>query len=257
LLNCYTVKSCIGNVNSRHDVDIWTVVQRAAHTIKSALADLRELEHEMAITKATTRPLGEMLRRSQQSVELGDAKEYKQITIQYHCRGVKLRGTQKGAEISTKRQFLVNTGQLTLSRIGARYGALGFVPDDLDGAIITGDFWAFDLDRIQVLSEYLDLFRGLPIFAKLCERASRGTTRRQRLDFELFARISIPWISVEQQGIVVNKVGTAAEVASTLGSLSSTIRELPNELLDRTFGFGWVEDNVDRMHASNNELETD
>jgi len=190
-------------------------------------------------------------------VELENAKEYKQITIQYHYRGVKLRGTQKGAEISTKRQFLVNAGQLTLSRIDARYGALGFVPDDLDGAIITGDFWAFDLDHTQVLPEYLDLFLGLPVFAKLCERASRGTTRRQRLDFDLFAGISIPWVPIEQQRIVVTKVGTAAKVASALGSLANIIRELPNELLDRTFGFGWVEDNVDRMQASNNELATD
>jgi len=244
-------------VNSQPDVDIRIVVQRAAHTIESSLADLRELEREMAIAKATTRPLGEILRRSQHSVELENAKEYKQITIQYHYRGVKLRGTQKGAEISTKRQFLVNAGQLTLSRIDARYGALGFVPDDLDGAIITGDFWAFDLDHTQVLPEYLDLFLGLPVFAKLCERASRGTTRRQRLDFDLFAGISIPWVPIEQQRIVVTKVGTAAKVASALGSLANIIRELPNELLDRTFGFGWVEDNVDRMQASNNELATD
>lgn len=197
-----------------------------------------------------------MLRRNQQSVDLEDAKEYKQITIQYHYRGVKLRGTQKGAEISTKRQFLVNAGQLALSRIDARYGALGFVPKELDGAIITGDFWAFDLDRDQVVPEYLDLFLGLPVFAKLCERASRGTTRRQRLDFDLFNGISIPWIPVEQQRSVVNKVGAATKIASTLGHLANTIRELPNELLDRTFGFGWVSENVERMHASDNNLES-
>lgn len=32
---------------------------------------------------------------------------------------------------------------------------------------------------------------------------------------------------------------------------------LPNELLDRTFGFGWVENIVERMHASTNESESD
>lgn len=244
-------------VNARQVVDVRTVIQSAARTIETSLADLRELERDLTITNTQTRPLSEILRRSQESVELQDSREYKQITIQYHYRGVKLRGVQKGSEISTKRQFLVKAGQLTLSRIDARYGALGFVPDDLDNAIITGDFWTFDLDRNLVLPEYLDLFLGLPVFAKLCERASRGTTRRQRLNFSLFTGISIPWITTEQQREVVNKVGIASKVAATLGNLTNTIRELPNELLDRTFGFGWVEDNVDRMQASSNEDESD
>jgi type I restriction enzyme S subunit len=170
---------------------------------------------------------------------------------------VKLRGQQKGIEISTKRQFSVRAGQLVLSRIDARYGAIGFVPKELDGAIITGDFWAFNVNRKEVLPEYLDLFFSLPVFAKLCETASRGTTRRQRLDLDLFAGISIPWVPVEQQRAVIEKVGTAAKVAATLGTLANSIRELPNEFLDRTFGFTWVEENVERMHLSSANLDSD
>jgi len=94
--------------------------------------------------------------------------------------------TLKGAEVGTKRQFVVSAGQLVLSRIDARYGAVGFVPDELDGAVITGYFWVFDVSKTEVLPEYLDLFLALPEFARLCERASRGTTRRQRLNYEMF-----------------------------------------------------------------------
>jgi type I restriction enzyme, S subunit len=181
---------------------------------------------------------------------LDDAKEYKQLTIQYHYRGVKLRGIQKGAQIGTKRQFSVATGQMVLSRIDARYGALGFVPPELAGAIITGDFWAFDVNLAEVLPAYLDLFFGLPIFAKLCERASRGTTRRQRLESDLFTSIAIPWVPLDQQQVVIDKVGIAAGVAKLLGNVTEEIRELPMELVNQSFGFAWIEDNIERMHVS-------
>jgi hypothetical protein len=49
--------------------------------------------------------------RSQRTATLKDSAEYTQLTIQYYYRGVKLRGVQKSAEISNKRQFSVNTGQ--------------------------------------------------------------------------------------------------------------------------------------------------
>jgi type I restriction enzyme S subunit len=188
---------------------------------------------------------------------LEDSKEYKQLTIQYHYRGVKLRGIQKGAEISTKRQFSVSTGQMVLSRIDARYGAIGFVPRELTGAIITGDFWAFDINLEEVLPAYLDLFFGLPIFAKLCERASRGTTRRQRLESDLFTAIAIPWIPLDEQQVVIDKVGIAARVAQLLGTVTGEVRDLPVELVNQSFGFGWIEDNIERMYLSGGDQGTE
>jgi type I restriction enzyme M protein len=243
--------------NSKSDIDIRTVVRHASETVQHALRSLKDLEQVLSIGDVSPRSLGELLHRSQRAAILTDSKEYKQLTIQYHYRGVKLRGVQRGAEISTKRQFSVSAGQLALSRIDARYGAIGFVPDDLDGAIITGDFWAFDVDRDQVLPEYLDLFFGLPIFAKLCERASRGTTRRQRLEFDLFTAISIPWVPIDQQRLMIDKIGTAAKVADVLGTVAEEIRKLPMEFVHQTFGLGWIEANVERMHLSGADLESE
>jgi type I restriction enzyme S subunit len=149
----------------------------------------------------------------------------------------------------------VNTGQVVLSRIDARYGAIGFVPSDLDGAIITGDFWAFDVNTTEVLSKYLNLFFSLPIFAKLCERASRGTTRRQRLEFDLFTAISIPWVPLAEQRVIIEKVATASNSATIITNLADDIRGLPREIVQRTFGFDWVEANAERMHVSDTDLE--
>ena len=84
--------------------------------------------------------LGEVLRRVKDEVSLDDSVTYKQVTVRLWNRGVVLRGEQLGSDIKTKRQFRVRKGQLVLSRIDVRNGAIGLVPAALDGAIISTDF---------------------------------------------------------------------------------------------------------------------
>ena len=87
--------------------------------------------------------IGDVIGRAQEPVEPDPTKEYKQITVRLHHRGVVLRGVQQGNEIGSARQYQGAPGQLILSRIDARNGAIGLVPDVLDGAIVTNDFWLF------------------------------------------------------------------------------------------------------------------
>lgn len=64
---------------------------------------------------------------------------YKQVTFRSNYKGVVLRGVQDGTTIGTKEQFRVSAGQFILSRIDARNGAFGIIPDELGGAIVTND----------------------------------------------------------------------------------------------------------------------
>jgi len=56
-----------------------------------------------------------------------------------------LAATGQWRRVAT-RQWRVRTGQVLLSRIDARNGAIGLVPFELDDAIVTNDFWAFERD---------------------------------------------------------------------------------------------------------------
>jgi len=55
--------------------------------------------------------------------------------------------------------------------------------------------------------------------------------------------------------VIIEKVGTAAKIATIVGNLADDIRGLPREIVQRTFGFQWVEANAERMHVSNVDLE--
>jgi type I restriction enzyme S subunit len=94
--------------------------------------------------------IGDILARNKTLVTVQTGTRYRQVTIRTNFKGVVLRGTQDGSVIGTKKQFAVSAGQFILSRIDARNGAFGIVPKELDGAIVTNDFLAFDINEDSI-----------------------------------------------------------------------------------------------------------
>jgi type I restriction enzyme S subunit len=98
--------------------------------------------------------LGEVLRRSDETIALQPDAEYRQITVKLWGKGVVLRGIVTGAEIAASRQMVARRGQFILSRIDARNGALSVVPPELDGAIVTNDFPLFNVVESRLLTAF-------------------------------------------------------------------------------------------------------
>ncbi|MGC1375363.1 MAG: restriction endonuclease subunit S [Anaerolineales bacterium] len=174
-----------------------------------------------------TVPLGKILKRVKRETPIEDDVTYKQVTVRLWNKGVILRGEQQGSEIKTKRQFMVSSGQLILSRIDVRNGAIGLCPVELDGAIISNDFWAYDFDRNLIYPEFLEYYVKTPGFIDDANRTSSGTTKRIRSDEGAFLRIEIPLPPplTEQRRIVARIEALAGRVAAAL----SLRREASNE----------------------------
>lgn len=150
--------------------------------------------------------VGDFLKRSKIPIEIEDNKKYKRVTIRIKHNGVSLRDIQVGKKIGTKKQFVLKSGQFILSKIDARYGAFGIAGADVDNAIITGNFWAYDVDETIVNIEWFNQYTNSPQFYELCERASSGITHRKYLDegFFLGHRIALPTIHEQEQ--IIKKV---------------------------------------------------
>ena len=147
--------------------------------------------------------IGEFLKRNKTAVAIEDDKTYKRATIKVRNGGIFLRDEEIGSKIGTKNQFLISKGQFLLSKIDARNGAFGVVPEKLDGGIITGNFWTFDVDYNIVNPHYLALLTTTDAFIQFCEQASNGTTNRHYLQEPLFLNIKVPVPSLEQQNKLV------------------------------------------------------
>ena len=97
------------------------------------------------------------LSRNKTPIKIEEDTYYKRPTIKINGGGVFLRDEVKGEKIGTKNQFLIREGQFLLSKIDARNGAFGVVPEGLDKGIITGNFWTFDVDYNLINPYFLQL----------------------------------------------------------------------------------------------------
>jgi type I restriction enzyme S subunit len=160
--------------------------------------------------------IGDILTRNKTPVVIEDGTSYKQVTIRTNYKGVVLRGTQDGSTILTKNQFSVSSGQFILSRIDARNGAFGIIPDELEGAIVTNDFLSFDINEDEVEREFFNVFLQSPVFLETCIKASRGNTNRKRVneDFFLNYQLNLPPLA-EQHDLIkqINKGRTKLALA--------------------------------------------
>lgn len=158
-------------------------------------------------------PLASVLTRVRDSVAIDPHETYRQVTVRLFHKGVVLRGEQPGSAIRTVRQWQVREGQVLLSRIDARNGAIGIVPAELNGAVVTNDFWAFAVNSQLAVPEFLDAYLGTTDFVEACKAASEGTTNRVRLQPERFLRIEVPLPSLdEQRRIVLHIADVAAKI---------------------------------------------
>ena len=147
--------------------------------------------------------IGEFLKRNKTAVTVQDGVKYKRVTIKVRNGGVVLRDEAMGENIGTKKQFLVSKGQFILSKIDARNGAMGIIPAELDGAIVTQDFLPYDIDTTQVNPQYFVLVCITKQFIAFCQSCSSGTTNRQRVDEAQFLNIKVPVPSLEEQNKLV------------------------------------------------------
>lgn len=149
--------------------------------------------------------IGDFLRRRKDAIEIQNSIAYKRITIKTKHQGIHLRDELKGSLIGTKLQFGVKAGQFLLSKIDARLGAFGIVPKELDGSIITGNFWAFNVDKKRVNIKWFNLFTSSGNFYEICDRASSGTTHRKYLDETKFLGFEIDLPELEEQNEFIEK----------------------------------------------------
>lgn len=164
-------------------------------------------------------PLGECFDKNEDWIALDPTAEYREVTVRLWGKGVVLRGVTTGAEVAADRRIRVRAGQFILSRIDARNGASGVVPLSLDGAIVSGDFPAFEVRRDRLLPEFLGWLAKTQTFVDMCLAASEGTTNRVRLKEDRFLASSIPLPPLAEQRRIVARLDVLAakiEEASAL-----------------------------------------
>jgi len=151
-------------------------------------------------------PLGEVLAKSEEWITLEPDDRYREVTVRLWGKGVVQRREVAGAEIAARRRLVVHSQQFILSRIDARNGAFGLIPDSLDGAVVSNDFPVFSPNPLRLLPSFLGWMSKTSGFVDLCMAASEGTTNRIRLKEDRFLATQIPLPPIAEQRRIVARI---------------------------------------------------
>lgn len=161
-------------------------------TAKNALNPAYELHaiHSLVTTK-------------KRKIKLENTAEYQRITIQLNQKGIVLRDIEFGKNIKTKRQFLVQKGDVVISKINARKGGFGIVPDALDNAIVSTDYIVLNVDENKILKYFFILILNSEWFSERLQTISKGTIF-QRINVQQFFNLEIPVPSISEQEAIID-----------------------------------------------------
>lgn len=93
-----------------------------------------------------------------------------------------------------------------ISKIDGKSGAFGYVPEELDGAIVTPDFLVFDVNTNVVNPDYLELVLASPAILDQYKVASSGSTGRKRLQLSTLRHTIVPLPPIEVQLAMVEEI---------------------------------------------------
>ncbi len=199
----------------------------------------------------------DFLKRIKRPITLDTDKEYKLVTIKMNHKGVVLRGLKKGGEIKSK-MYEVKEGDFILSGIDARNGAFGIIPKELDGAIVTNDFWYFEIDE-NIISKKLFLeLTATTWFDEICKKGSDGTTQRIRLQKNKFFNQKVILPSKYEQDDLLNKLlliktkrkNLLNEITTQKENITHLKQSILQEAIQGKLTADWRKENPDTEPAS-------
>lgn len=229
------------NPNRKFEFDVGQLPE----TVKALTEQGRHVDRNLemlssALSKGTRRdvkyiPMGEFLRQRKQFIAIDDEKEYLRITVQIHGRGVVKRDIVMGSSVKTKKQQLVRANDLIVAEIDAKSGGFGIVPPGLEGAIVSGHYYLYEIDTSRVNPEYLELFMRSGRLEHEIQRFVRGAVNYASIRPEDIGKVDFPWIERDKQTEVATHLRRLVDAAKQHKVLAAALDGLVGPVFDKAF----------------------
>jgi len=169
-------------------------------------------------------------------VQVSPLEEYHFAGVYSFGRGV-FRGLRKvGSEFAYEKLTRVREGNFTYPKLMAWEGALGIVPKECDGLVVSTEFPVFDIDSTVMAPEIVDTyFRSPNVWPQLASRSGGTNVRRRRLNPAAFLSLEIPWPSSEVQSAVRNAAKHLSDVTRLQAETAAELDAIMPAILDKAF----------------------
>ncbi len=181
-----------------------------------------------------------LIPKKKREVKVRDSETYRLITVKLYAKGVILRNITRGDKIGTKTLYAVQEGDLVFSKIDLRNGAWGFVPLELDGALVSGDFPILRVDETTIWQDYLAYYISQPQTWEPFRAISVGTTGRRRVRPDNIRALLIPLPPLSEQRAIAHVLRTVQRAKEATDGVIAALKELKKSLMRHLFTYGPV-----------------
>lgn len=150
--------------------------------------------------------LGEVLTQDQRYILEPQPCPYPKLSVKLYGRGVVLDSPTDGSTLKMKRHQLARTGQVILSEIWGKKGAIGLVPPEGEGALCTSHFFLFDVQIDKVIPEWLQGIFTANYLQEQLDAEAKGTTGYAAVRPKTLFECEIPLPSLAEQRRVVARI---------------------------------------------------
>lgn len=168
----------------------------------------------------TTAVLGDIVRLRRDRVRILNDESYIQLTVKSKGLGVVERKEKYIVSASSNNErYIARADQLIISSLEADKGAVGIVPIDLQGAVVSKNYYLFDINRQVVDQDYLVMILSSEPVLKQMGFIKQGAVM-SRVSIEKLLSVVIPLPDLEEQKELVKplikKVHQARQVQDEL-----------------------------------------
>jgi type I restriction enzyme S subunit len=156
-------------------------------------------------------PLGEVVAQSKEYIDAPEARTYPKLSVKLYGKGVALDVPTDGANLKMKRHQLAKAGQVILSEIWGKKGAIGFVPPEGEGALCTSHFFLFDVDGAKVVPKWLEYIFEANFLEEQLDFEAKGTTGYAAVRPAHFMKATVPLPPLPEQRRLVERIAALAE----------------------------------------------
>ena len=178
--------------------------------------------------------------KKERLVRIQAGKVYKTLTVKLYAKGITLREEIDGAKIGTAVLYRTEPNDFVFSKIDARNGAWGFVPDELGGSLVSGDFPILQLIDTLADRDFIALCLSRPNTWEPLRDIAVGTTNRRRVQVQELLRISIPLPPLHEQRAIAHVLRTVQRAKEATERVIQATRELKKSLMRYLFTYGPV-----------------
>jgi type I restriction enzyme S subunit len=185
---------------------------------------------------STPTPMRELVKLRSPDVIVRTEETYQFAGVYCFGRGVFRAQRKAGTDFAYSRLTRLETGNFVYPKLMAWEGALGVVPPECDGCVVSTEFPVFEVIEERVLPEVLDIYFRTPAVWPELSGASTGTNvRRRRLNPSDFLDYRMPLPSRETQRRLRRVTGDVTTLRRQQAETCAELDALMPSILDKAF----------------------